>query len=200
MNVYVESNFVLELALLQEQWKSCCSILKLCAADRAHLVIPGYCLAEPYGALVGRQKRRRKVREDVEGELKQIARTEIYKERLEGFRELTSFLIKSAEDEDNRLLIECKGLLRSAEVIPLDASVLDASTEYRQRYGFSPQDAIVYASVLLHLQTRRAPASCFLNRDKDFGDEEVVEELRSYEFELLRDFDAGHQFIVDSVG
>ena len=200
MNVYVESNFVLELALLQEQWKNCCSVLKHCAAGRAHLVIPGYCLAEPYGALVGRQKRRRKVREDVEAELKQIARSEIYKERFEGFRELTSFLIKSAEDEDNRLLIECKGLLQSAEVIPLDASVLAASTEYRQRHGFSPQDAIVYASVLLHLQTTGAPESCFLNRDKDFGDEEVVEELRSYGCELLRDFEAGYQFIVDSIG
>ena len=200
MNVYVESNFVLELALLQEQWKNCHSVLKLCAADRVHLVIPGYCLAEPYNALVGRQKRRRKVREDVESELKQIARTEIYQDRLEGFRELTNFLIKSAEDEDNRLLVECMGLLRSAEVISLDASVLAASTEFRQQHGFSPQDAIVYASVLSHLQIRRVPVSCFLNRDKDFGDEDVVEELRSYGCELVQDFDAGHQFIVDNIG
>lgn len=200
MNVYVESNFVLELALLQEQWRSCDSVLKLCEADRVQLVVPGYCLAEPYGALVGRQKRRRKVREDVEGELKQIARTEIYEDRLEGFRELASFLIKSAEDEDSRLMAVSSGLLQSAEVISLDACVLTASTEYRHRHGFSPQDAIVYASVLSHLQTRSAPVSCFLNRDKDFGDEDVVEELLSYGCELLQDFDAGYQFVVDNIG
>lgn len=200
MNVYVESNFVLELALLQDQWRSCDTILKFCGEDRIQLIILGYCLVEPYDALVRRQKRRRKVREDVESEIKQIARTKIYEDRLEGFRELTNFLIRSAEDEDDRLLDVSSRLLHSAEVISLDASVLAASTEYRYRHGFSPQDAIVYASVLSHLQTMCATASCFLNRDKDFGDEDIAEELRSYGCELLQDFDVGRQFVVDNTG
>ena len=41
MNVYVESNFVLELALLQEQWTSCEAILTLCEAKSVQLVVPG---------------------------------------------------------------------------------------------------------------------------------------------------------------
>ena len=199
MNVYVESNFVLELALLQEQWRSCATILSFCEADRVQLVLPGYCLAEPYEALVRRRKRRTRVRQDVEHELKQIARTEFYEDRLEEFRELASFLIRSAEDEEGRLTTVSSRLLQAAEVISLDASVLAASIKYRQRHGLSPQDAIVYASMLSHLQTRSVPVSCFLNRDKDFGDEDVVEELRNYGCELLQDFDAGCQFIVDSI-
>ena len=200
MQVYVESNFVLELALRQEQWRSCDNIVKLCEEGSVQLILPGYCLAEPHEALVRRRKRRTRVREDVEGELKQLARTDFYGDRLEEFRELASFLIGSAEDEDGRLTVVTSQLLQLAEVISLDASVLAASTDYRQRHGLSPQDAIVYASVLSHLQARRVSVSCFLNRDKDFGDEYVVEELRNCGCELLQSFDVGYQYVVDNVG
>ena len=37
MNIYVESNFVLELALMQEQHDSCENILLLCENKKAHL-------------------------------------------------------------------------------------------------------------------------------------------------------------------
>lgn len=52
MNVYVESNFVLELALLQEQHASCGELLRLCEEDRIQLVIPAYSLVEPYNILI----------------------------------------------------------------------------------------------------------------------------------------------------
>ena len=57
MNVYVESNFVLELAFLQEQFASCEEILS--EAHRIQLLIPTYSLAEPYEALTTQQKRRK---------------------------------------------------------------------------------------------------------------------------------------------
>ena len=51
MNVYVESNFVLELALLQEQSASGEAILRLGEEHRVHLVVPAYALVEPYETL-----------------------------------------------------------------------------------------------------------------------------------------------------
>lgn len=200
MHVYVESNFVLELALLQGQWRSCSDILKLSEVNRVQLIVPGYCLAEPYETLVRRRKRRTKVQEDVESELKQIARTEFYGDQVEEFRELASFLIRSAEDEDGRLRVVTSRLLQSAEVISLNASILTASAEYHRRHGFSPQDAIVYASILSHLREKQAPTSCFLNRDKDFDDEDVVEELREFGCKLMPDFNMGYEFILDHIG
>jgi predicted nucleic acid-binding protein len=197
VNVYVESNFVLELSLLQEQWESCEEILKLCEAGRVDLVVPAYCLTEPYGTLTQRQKRRRKMRRQVDQELDQMARTAIYAEQLGGFRELANFLIKSAEDDDRRLGDLCSRLLNAAQVIPLNSSILTASTGYRNRYGFSPQDSFVYASVLSHLERDSSQVSCFLNRDKDFEDEDVVGELSGLGCELFFDFDAGYRFIVD---
>ena len=48
----------------------------------------------------------------------------------------------------------------------------------RREHGLSPQDALVYAAVLSHLQRVRPAQSCFLNRNyKDFGDPHIVEQL-----------------------
>ncbi len=199
MNVYVESNFVLECALLQGQWRSCEHILVLCETGAVHLIVPAYCLIEPYETLIRRHKRRRNTKQEIDSELGQIARTESYADRLGGFRDITELLIKSAEEEEERLHEVCSRLLGSAEAIPLDAPVLAKSAECRDRHDFSPQDSIVYASVLCHRAANPASRSCFINRDRrDFDDEDVAEELARYRCELLPDFDAGYRFLIDS--
>lgn len=51
MRVYVETNFVLELALRQEQNESCEALLRLAEASRIGLVVPAFSLLEPYATL-----------------------------------------------------------------------------------------------------------------------------------------------------
>ena len=48
MIVYVESNFVLEMALLQEEHQSCASIISLAESNSIDLAIPAFSLTEPY--------------------------------------------------------------------------------------------------------------------------------------------------------
>jgi hypothetical protein len=45
MNIYVETNFVLELAFVQEQHESCEQIIGLCEAGRTTLVLPAFCMS-----------------------------------------------------------------------------------------------------------------------------------------------------------
>ena len=47
MIVYVESNFVLELAFLQEQHESCNTIITLAESSQVELVIPAFSIVEP---------------------------------------------------------------------------------------------------------------------------------------------------------
>jgi predicted nucleic acid-binding protein len=103
VNIHVESNFVLELALLQEQHASCEEILRLCEAGSAHLVIPAYSIAEPYETLVRRHKQRKRMKAELDDELRQLARTTTYVHRLSGFQTLTALLIDSADEEAKRL-------------------------------------------------------------------------------------------------
>ena len=180
MNVYVESNFVLELALLQEQCESCKAILGLCEAKRVQLVIPGYSLAEPHDTLLRRQKQRKRLKKEFDDEIRQIARTAIYSERLRDFGDLTALLISVADEEAKRLDEVRERLVKAACVIPLDAPVLAAATRYERKHDFSPQDALVYSSVLSHLQRSSRQECCFLNRNsKDFYDQNIVDELGS---------------------
>ena len=78
MNVYVESNFVLELALLQEQHASCEEMVRLGEAGRIQLIIPVYSLAEPYETLTSRHRQRKRMKAELDTELRQLARTTTY--------------------------------------------------------------------------------------------------------------------------
>ncbi|MDE0349567.1 MAG: hypothetical protein OXM56_07660 [Gammaproteobacteria bacterium] len=69
MKIYVESNFVLELALQQEQASSCEEILELCEGVDRELVVPAYSLAEPYETLIRRRKERERIQRDLYVEL-----------------------------------------------------------------------------------------------------------------------------------
>ena len=99
MNVYVESNFVLELALLQEQSASCEELVDLGAKGLVSLVVPAYCLAEPYETLIRRWRDRLGLKRTVDGQLTQLARTSTYSDHLERFSDITSLLVSSADEE-----------------------------------------------------------------------------------------------------
>ena len=196
MNVYVESNFVLELALAQEQFESCEGILSLCEAGNVRLVVPAYSLAEPYETLTRRQRQRKKMKEDFDRELDQIARSATHKERLRGFRDLTALLINVADESAKQLEGIRARMIEAACVIPLDVSVLASATQYQRAHDFSAQDALVYSSVISHLKLDRATQNYFLNKNsKDFDDQSIVDELRGYNCRLLPRFDSGYQLI-----
>jgi len=200
VNVYVESNFVLELALLQEQFESCERILSLCEAGRIRLVVPAYSLAEPYETLTRRQKQRKKMKEEFDVELDQIARSATHQDRLRGFRDLTALLISVADEAAKQLEGVRSRMIKAACVIPLDAAVLATATQYQRIHDFSAQDALVYSSVVSHLKQVRVTESCFLNKNsKDFDDQSIVDELRTYNCKLLPRFDSGYEFLCQAL-
>lgn len=195
MNVYVESNFVLELALLQEQHTACEEILGMCAAREISLVLPAYSLMEPYGTVMRRQGDRKRVKASVDGELRQLARTIAYSERLQDLERATSLLLDSAEEDMDRLESVRSRLLECAEIVPLDQAILARAPGHQARHSLSAPDAVVYASVLSHLERSSVPASCFLNRDAGFSGSAIAEDLRARSCKFLRGFDQGLQFL-----
>jgi predicted nucleic acid-binding protein len=200
VNIYVELNFVLELALLQEQHASCEDILRVCEAGNAQLIIPAYSLVAPYETLIRPHRQRKQMKAALDIELQQLARTATYADRLDGFQNLTALLIDSADEEAKRLEETRSGLSRTAEIIPLDRAILEIATRYQVAHDLSPQDALVYAAVLSYLTQSGAPESCFLNKNsRDFDDPDLVEELNTYNCRLLPRFDIGYQFILGRI-
>jgi len=201
MTVYVESNFVLEQALQQEQSDSCDAIVNLAASGDISLVIPAFSLAEPHHALAQKEKTRNRLSNELQQQLSELGRSKPYREVPNDFGALASILIRSADQERDGLQHAITGLLRTAEVIPLDGGIVTAGGELQTAFAMSGQDAIVLASVLRHLERTKPTESCFLNRNsRDFDDPDVREMLDKFGCRFFARFDHGCQFILTHIG
>lgn len=196
MNVYVETNFVLELVFEQEQHKSCEQLLVLCESGKVNLIIPAYCLAEPHEKLTRQARSRRDLQQNLEVELRQLARTTSFNARIGSIRDIASLLVQSNEEENRRFTLYRARLCGIAEIIPLTLDILTSAADYETPYDLTPQDALVYASVISHLRQNRAPVNCFLNRNsKDFDNPDIVDEFRQHNCMMIPRFDQGYEFI-----
>lgn len=196
MNVYVESNFVLELALRQPESESCRMLIDHAEKLEVTLIVPAYSLAEPYETITRRRKERERVKRDVDRVLTQLRRTDLYSEPADQLGNLTNLLITSASDEDLELRSVIERMAAVSEVIPLDSAVVAESLQCQADYDFSAQDALVYASVVRHLRRTTADENCLLNRDvKDFSDQSVVDQLANLGCRLFTSFEDGLNFI-----
>ena len=135
------------------------------------------------------------MKRDLDKELRQIARTATNTAQLSGFNNITDLLIRSTQQESRNLNKISARLLSAAELIPLDASVLGNASGHQSTHGFSPQDSIVYASIISHLRGCHQRKSYFISRDSDFDDQDVVNELGRFNCEIVHSFARGCQFI-----
>ncbi len=196
MNVYVESNFVLEQALQQEQFESCQRLIDIAAAGSIRLVIPAFSLAEPHITIMHKANERLRLSTELKKQLSELGRSKPYREASSSFNEITALLIRSAESERAGLERAMGGILKSAEVIPLDSDVFHQAGGIQIALGMSVQDSIVLASVVRHLEQTKPSASCFLNRNtRDFDDPNVREILENFGCRFFGRFDHALHFI-----
>jgi hypothetical protein len=196
MNVYVESNFVLELALEQEECDSCAEITRLAATGRITLIIPAFSLAEPHQAILAKAKMRSRLAEDLKRHLGELGRSRPPREMPATFDTLAAALISSAEFERLGVRRTVSDLIDASHVIPLDADILRSAALIEPSYDLFPQDAIVLASVLAHLERNTPEESCFLNRNaKDFDDPDIRERLEALGCRFFPKFTPGLEYV-----
>src|SRR5579862_3327251 len=191
MTVYVESNFVIELALEQEQCESCEKIVDLARSGQISLIVPAFSLAEPHQAIALKEKARNRLSNDLRHHLSELGRSRPYRSVPDEYRALVRVLILSAERERDGLQRAVSTLLDSAQVLVLDATVLSSARAIEAEFALSGQDAIVLASVLQHLRNTAPEESCFLNRNsRDFDDPDIREKLGELHCEYFGQFES----------
>jgi predicted nucleic acid-binding protein len=196
MNVYVESNFVLEQALEQERCESCERLIGMASAGLLQLVIPAFSLTEPHSTLLHRKGARLKLNSELVLQFREIARSKPYREVSASFLEVADILVGSAEREREALRRSIELMLRTAHVISLDADVLDQAGKVEAKLKMSAQDSIVLASIMSHLVKTKPAESCFLNRNtKDFDDSRILQALDEYGCKFFGRFDEGLHYI-----
>ena len=197
MIVYVESNFVLELAYLQEEYENCLALLSLAESQDIHLVLPAFSIGEPYEAWVRRSKHRRELRDQLDKAVRELSRSRPYQGSSDEFQELTKVLLKSGEEEKRRLDEHLERILRIADVIPIGLSTIRAAITHQKTGKLSsPQDAIVYASILEHLASTSEGFCCFVTKNsKDFVNPDIENELAAHACQLLTRFTDGLGYV-----
>lgn len=196
MNVYVETNFILELAFEQEQSESCEKILRFSESKRLKLVIPAYSLAEPHEKLNRQAVNRKKLQDSLNIELRQLSRSKTYNSRIESIRELERLIVESNEEEWQRFIMYRDRFLNCAEFIALDIDVLQLAVYFEELYDLKPQDAIVFASIISHLQINQLEQACFLNKNtKDFDSPDIVQKLQKLNCRMIPRFDHALNFL-----
>src|SRR5205085_3609502 len=88
MIVYIESNFLLEVALGQKEAPSVDAILTLAEGDKIKLVFPGFALSEPFASVMHVNSERFRLRNSLEAMVKQLKQSE----QLELHRQVVSDL------------------------------------------------------------------------------------------------------------
>ncbi|HEX2202451.1 MAG TPA: hypothetical protein VHG91_04095 [Longimicrobium sp.] len=200
MIVYAETNFILEVALLQEESENCEQILRLAEEGLIRLVLPAFSFVEPHGALNVRKAQRNRVKPELGSVLRELGRTAPYAPQVAVIKPvLHNLLQNSTSEETSRLQAARARIAAAAEVISLDQAILVSAAEYERAYRLSPQDAVVYASVRAHLERERPATSCFLNRNaNDFDVPDLTADLRRFRCKMLTHFDQGYGYILST--
>lgn len=182
MIVYVETNFLLELALGQQELQAATALLDLAEQRAFTLAIPSFCFSEAFATLAERERSRRNLRSNLSEHIRQLKRSEPLQNAAAALEPLLQFLQGLEQDEFGRLQSAVGRVLASAQMVELTSEVFLDALNAEDQFGLSPQDAIIYASVLKHLRGQPAAESkIFASLNwKDFRDPGLIEQLHTY--------------------
>lgn len=196
--LYVESNFILEVVLDQEDRHLCDRLLTTASEGEVGLVVPAFCIAEPLETLGRRHKNRRQLQLDLLAELKQLRRSGTYNEELaEADDPIVTLLVRSREEDATRLENLYSQIVDSCMIAPLNGDVIRSAFKLGREFDLDPADAFVLASVLAHAETEPAAAGFVTKNTKDFDDPELRALLEARNCELLTSFGAAVGYLLN---
>lgn len=195
MIVYVESNFLLELAFLRGEHQDCGFLLELAQAQKITLVLPAFSISESYMVWGGNRNRRTELGSRLGAELKELSRSQPYQELSTKFQDLTTRLISTVDEEKQQLNETLNKVLNIAEVIPIGVDIIQSAIDLQKSRNLFPQDSIIYGSILGHLTKAPPGKHWFITRDRHFANPEITNDLDAYGCRLLTSFSHGLQII-----
>jgi predicted nucleic acid-binding protein len=193
--VYVETNFVLELAYLRSTSDDCQRLLNLAGDGKISLVVPAFALIEARLAWQRNVKRRNRLHDDVRVELGELSRSRPLIDIGSRSQAFVAALIDTAEQDRRRLESAVHALLGQATVLPTEPSVVRQAHLTELLYDLSPQDSIVYTTVIDHARRNGEPKVFVTQNANDFRVPQIEEELAKHGCKLLFTFDAAERYV-----
>lgn len=193
MMVLVETNFILEIALKQEEAASARAILRLAQQGRAQLAVPAFVIGEALYAMTGKNVERRQLLQSLNRQLGQLQRSHHRRKLTEAGTSVAQALAQVEREDMDRLEQTLRKITSVAQVAALEGAVLNKASVYGQRYGLKSPDAIVYSSVISHLEATHPAQALFITRDGHFDDSGIRRQLSRLNCALVDGFAEGLQ-------
>lgn len=180
MTLYVESNFVLEIALGQEELASAEWLLAAAQRGLVHIALPSLAICEPFSRVTRAIRDRQAVLRQLGAHVDQLGRSAPHDQEVAELEAVPSLIGRIDRREETRLQATIERLLAVARIIELDRSRFQNAIGLRDRFSLAIEDAIVLAVVLADLERYKSPKRhLFANRNRtDFNNPEIVAELQ----------------------
>jgi len=196
MIVYVESNYILEIALQQEQFKYAQKLLELSQKKIINLVIPSISIIEPYWTINNKSHKRNKINEYLNQEIKQLNRSSIYNKKSQCLSNVNKYLININISTEVHLEKTICDMQKKCEIIKFDSNIIKNSRNYNY-FKLKKIDLLILTSIIEDLKTQKSDErKCFISRNsKDFDSPEIKDLLSEYGCILINNFRDGINFI-----
>lgn len=201
MIVYVESNFVLEIAYEQEEARYAKEILTLASNGVIKLAFSSFILSEPFESVLRRQSERNVALNSLEKTLRELQRSEPHKEIMLDIDPVINTIKGATAREFDLLYLAFEDLLAHGSCIVVDATMIRECRRYQLNFGLSEKDSIIYSSIIADLKAKTTEENkCFLSRDSEaFNNSSVKSELSLYKCRYIKTFRDGLQFIKSKI-
>jgi hypothetical protein len=198
--VYVETNFVLELAYLRPTSDSCHHLLALARDGKIVIVVPTFALIEARIAWQRNVKRRNRLHSEVRAELGELSRSSPLNDIALQSQAFVTALVDTADQDRRRLESATDALLTHTTVLPTEPAIVSQAYEAEPLLGLSPQDAVIYVTVLDHAARNEGPKLFVTQNANDFRVPEIEAELARHGCKLLVTFDAAEAYVRKQIG
>jgi hypothetical protein len=199
MIVYVESNFILELVLEQEEAQAVNEIVTMAESSQLELVFPIFALIESFNRIISNGEERKKLYNDqLNKQFGQLQRSELHKSFAPTFQSISNELLNIKNIEMRAIEAAMPRLIKVARSLDITSSIFEQAVQKYQKNIFKLGDALIYAAIIndLQLQSHNEP-KYFLSRDiKAFGKENAYQgdikmELQGYNCDYIPKFEDG---------
>lgn len=202
LTVSLESNFILELALDQEQAAAASAILARAESGEVELAFPAFSLSEPFATVIQRARRRDHFVSTVNEQLRELRRSPYHEDEIEPLTRIPAAIELINAREIERLVEIVERTLAIATLIPTDLPVFRQAMTLRREHDLSVPDSIIYAAVITHLSKNRTSGPhSFINKNfKDFQDPAIIDTLSNLSCTFLPSFSAGASLFDKDLG
>jgi predicted nucleic acid-binding protein len=169
VTVYVETNFLIVLALQQEQCEATERILELAHRGQIDLALPALAILEAVHTAEGWRRRKAELGDQIGKEVDQLRRSRGSSSRTSTLENVIGDLTRIGASQTSEVLKAITQVLSCSRVLDFRPAVFAEALASEQTLGLSVADSIIYASIAMDLRGRQGTdAGCFLSRDRNF--------------------------------